>query len=297
MKIISMNIFKVITMMLTISCGGAIAQVKNDMPSKNVEKAMMYLAFDLATKDRYVFPIQFFKLKNVKKIVSDNPKDPDNEFSLEFNTKGQWISLETKGDNLRVKYMNDAPAGFTNNHGKMLDFYYSGDTAVVKIEHKIWQYRLVGQMFLDTESYPCEKGIGSIFHPSETSFNHKKIRKTDKHQQIISEPADLKESDYLPRLITTYSHTSWNLPLSIDEDDYAYKDRNDIGNVKRTKYFYDTEGNLVMDVSENGFTTNHVFKMKNGLPVTLTTRWKGRQMKGTAEEKPEITNFSYTFFR
>ncbi|MBB6270973.1 hypothetical protein HDF26_001400 [Pedobacter cryoconitis] len=292
-----MNIFKVITIMLIVGYGGAIAQVKKAMPSKNVEKAMMYLAFDLATKDRCIFPMQFFKLNNVKRIVSHNPEDPDNEFILEFNTKGQWISLETKGDNLRVKYINNAPVDFTNNQGKMLDFYYSGDTAVVKIEEKIWQYTLVGQMFLDTKSYPYEKGMVSIFQPSEISFNHKKIRKTGINQQIISEPADLKENDYLPRLITTYSHTSWDLPLSIAENDYAYKDRNDIGNVKRTKYFDDTQGNLVMDVSENGFTTNHVFKMKNGLPVTLTTRWKGRQMKGAAEAKPEITNFSYTFFR
>jgi hypothetical protein len=287
-----MSIFKVIALMLFISCG-AIAQVKNTKPARN---AAMYLAFDIATKDRYMFPIQFFRLNKVKKIVSGNTKDPDNSFVLEFNNKGQWISLGTKGDNLLVKYKNDMPVDFTNNHGKMLDLHYFGDTAIVKIETKIWQYILVGNMFLDTKSYTYEKSMSSLTRELGVSINNKTIRKIEGGQQVISEPTDLKESDYLPRVITTYSNTNWILPLSIDYDDDAYKGRVDIGNVERARYFYDKAGNLVMDISENGFTTHRVFKMKNGLPVSMTTRWIGRQMKGTLEAKPEITRFSYTYF-
>ncbi|MGY0036135.1 hypothetical protein [Pedobacter sp. NJ-S-72] len=107
-----MNIFKGIAFMLFINCG-VIAQVKN---TKSKGSAAMYLAFDIATKERFVFPIQFFKLNKVKKILASNVKDPDNDFVLEFNHKGQWTGLGTKGDNLSVKYKNDMPAGFTNNN-------------------------------------------------------------------------------------------------------------------------------------------------------------------------------------
>lgn len=257
----------------------------------------MYLAFDIATKERFVFPIQFFKLNKVKKILASNIKDPDNDFILEFNHKGQWIGLGTKGENLLVKYKNDMPADFTNNYGRMLDFYYSGDTAVVKIENRIWQYILVGNMFLDTKSYPYEKDMPSLIRESGTGINSKTIRKTGKDREVVSEPVDLKETDFLPRLIKTYSNTNWILPLSIDYDDHAYKGRTDMGNVERARYFYDKAGNLIVNISENGLTTNRVFKMKNGLPMSMTTRWIGRQMKGTPEAKPEITRFSYTYFQ
>ncbi|MGY0036134.1 hypothetical protein [Pedobacter sp. NJ-S-72] len=127
----------------------------------------------------------------------------------------------------------------------MLDFYYSGDTAVVKAETRTWQYALVGNMFLDKKSYPYET---IIYSSTQTEMNRN-------------------------------------------------KGKVDTGNVERAGSFYDKAGNLVMNITENGFTTNRVFKMKNGLPVSMTTRWIGREMKGIPEAKPEITRFSYTYFQ
>ncbi|MBB5621168.1 hypothetical protein HDE69_002221 [Pedobacter cryoconitis] len=280
--------------MLLINCG-VIAQEKKAKEIKNAAKAAMYLAFDQATRDRYVFPIQFFKLHKIKKVIASNTADPDNDFILEFDKNGRWIGLGNKGDNLRLKYKNNMPDEFTNRTGKMVDFKYSTDTLIVKIESRAWQYTLNGSMFLRIKCYIQDKADSS--GKLTISTNQVTIRKKAGTPEVISEPANLIEQDYLPREITTYSNTNWDLPLSIYSDDLAYKGRTDIGNVSRERYYKDKEGNFVEDRTESGYTTHHVFKMKDGKPLSLTTSYKGRQLKGTPEPKPEITTYKYTYFQ
>lgn len=285
-----MKKYIIIVLILLIS-NGIIAQENN---VKNPAKAAMYLAFEQSTKDRCVFPIQFFKLHNVKRIVSNNTADPDNDFILEFDKSGRWIGLSTKGDNVLLKYKNNMPHEFTNRAGKMADFKYLADTAIVKIGTSEWHYSLVGSLFLETKRYVQGKADAS--GKLGISTNQVAIRKTAHSAEVISEPVNLIAQDYLPRLVTTYSNTSWDLPLSIDRDDFVYKGRTDMGNVSRERYYKDEAGNFVMDITESGYTTHHVFKMKDGKPLSLKTSYKGRQPKGTPEAKPEITTYQYTYF-
>lgn len=277
--------------MLLIS-GGVNAQ---ESKVKNAAKAAMYLAFEQTTKDRYVFPIQFFKLHKVKKIVASNVADPDNDFILEFDKSGRWISLGTKGDNVLLKYKNNRPHEFTNRDGKMADFQYAADTAIVKIGTSAWHYSLFGSMFLETKRYVQGKTDSS--GESVISTNQVNIRKTVYNAEVISEPVNLIAQDYLPRVITTYSNTNWILPLSIDRDDLVYKGRTDIGNLSRERYYKDKVGNFIVDITESGYTTRRIFKMKDGKPLSLETSYKGRQLKGTPAAKPEITTYKYIYFQ
>lgn len=271
------------------------AQEKKVKEVKNAAKAAMYLAFDQATRDRYVFPFQFFKLHKVKKIMARNTADPDNDFILEFDKNGRWVSLGTKGDNLVLKYKNNMPDEFTNRTGKMVDFKYSADTLIIQIETRAWHYTLVGSMFLRTKWYIQDKTDSS--EKRTISMNQVTIRKTADSPEVISEPANLTEQDYLPREIITYSNTNWDLPLLINAHDLVYKGRTDMGNVSREKYDKDKLGNFVVDITESGYTTHHIFKMKDGKPLSLSTSYKGRRLKGSPEEKPEITTYRYTYFQ
>lgn len=280
--------------MLLINCG-VIAQEKKAKEIKNPAKAAMYLAFEQTTKDRYVFPIQFFKLHRVKKIVANNTADPDNDFILEFDKGGHWISLGTRGDNVLLKYKNNMPYEFTNRAGKMADFQFAADTAIVKIGTSEWHYSLVGSLFLETKRYVQGKADSS--GKPGLSINQVTISKTAYSTEVISEPVNLIAQDYLPRVTTTYSNANWDLPLSVDINDLVYKGRTDIGNVRRERYCKDKMGNFVVDITESGYTTQHVFKMKDGKPLSLTISYKGRQLKGTPEPKPEITTYKYTYFQ
>lgn len=286
-----MKKYAIIVLMLLIG-GGVIAQ---ESKVKNAAKAAMYLAFEQTTKDRYVFPIQFFKLHKVKRIVASNAADPDNDFILEFDKSGSWIALSTKGDNVFLKYKNNMPYEFTNRDGKMADFQYTADTAIVKIGTSTWHYTLVGSMFLETKRYLQRKEDSS--GESGISTNQVSIRKTAYNAEVVSEPVHLIAQDYLPRVITTYSNTNWILPLSIDRDDLVYKGRTDIGNVSRERYYKDKTGNFIADIAESGYTTRRIFKMKDGKPLSLATIYKGRQLKGAPEAKPEITTYKYTYFQ
>lgn len=277
--------------MLLIS-GGAIAQ---ESKLKNAAKAAMYLAFEQTTKDRYVFPIQFFKLHKVKKIVASNAADPDSDYILEFDKSGRWITLSTKGDNVLLKYKNNRPHEFTNKDGKMAYFQYTADTAIVKIGTSAWHYALVGSIFLETKRFVQHKADSS--GESGISTNQVSITKTVYSAEVVSEPINLIAQDYLPRVITTYSNTNWILPLSIDRDDLVYKGRTDIGNVSKERYYKDKAGDFIVDITESGYTTHHIFKMKDGKPLSLATSYMGRQLNGTPEAKPEITTYKYTYFQ
>ncbi|RAJ30204.1 hypothetical protein [Pedobacter cryoconitis] len=285
-----MKIYILIVSILLIRCG-VIAQEKR---VKDPAKAAMYLAFEQHTKDRYVFPIQFFKLHNVKRIVANNVADPDNDFILEFDKSGRWISLGTKGDNVLLSYKNNMPHEFTNRTGKMADFQYAEDTVIVKIGTSEWHYSLVGSLFLKTKYV---QGKADSSGKLGISTNQVIIRKVAHSAEVISEPVNLIAQDYLPRLITTYSNTKWELPLSIDSDDLVYKGRTDIGNVSRERYYKDKMGNFIFDNSESGYTTHHVFKMKDDKPLSLATSYKGRQLNGAPEAKPEITTYKYSYFQ
>lgn len=286
-----MKKYIIIVLILLIS-NGVIAQENN---IKNPAKAAMYLAFEQTTKDRYIFPIQFFKLHNIKRIAANNTDDPDNDFILEFDKSGRWISLSTKGDNVLLKYKNNMPHEFTNRFGKMAGFEYAADTAIVKIGTSEWHYSLVGSLFLETKRYVQGKADSS--GKPGISTNQVTIKKIPHSAGVVSEPVNLIAQDYLPRVITTYSNTNWDLPLSIDSDDLAYKGRTDIGSVSRERYYKDKLGNFIVDISESGYTTRRIFKMKDGKPLRLTTIYKGRQLKGNPEPKPEITTYKYTYFQ
>lgn len=286
-----MKKYIVIVLIFLMNCK-VIAQQKM---VKNQAKAAMYLAFDQATRDRYIFPIQFFKLHQVKKIVASNAADPENDFILEFDKSGRWISLGTRGDNVLLKYKNNMPYEFTNSVGKMADFQYSADTAIVKIGTSEWHYSLVGNLFLEIKRYV--QGKADSLGKLGISTNQVTISKTPHSTEVISEPVNLIAQDYLPRVITTYSNANWDLPLSIDINDLVYKGRTDIGNVRRERYCKDKMGNFVVDITESGYTTLYVFKMKDGKPLSLKTSYKGIQLKGTPGPKSEITSYKYTYFQ
>jgi len=106
-----------------------------------------------------------------------------------------------------------------------------------------------------------------------------------------------KQGDKLSQPVTIYSNTNWDLPLTIH-----YKEHPDDEemNVMTESFFNDEHGNLILDKTLYTRGDHLVFKMENGLPLTLSTfkqRLSGvdKSVK-ESDSKPDLLNFSYEYF-
>lgn len=106
-----------------------------------------------------------------------------------------------------------------------------------------------------------------------------------------------KHADKLSQPITIYSNTNWDLPLTIH---YKQHPDDDEMNVMTENFFNDGNGNLILDKTISVGRSHLVFKMENGLPVTLSTfkqRLSGvEKLVKESGEKSELLNFSYEYF-
>lgn len=137
------------------------------------------------------------------------------------------------------------------------------------------QFQYAGDTVISVHNQKIDRYVrkGRIFH------------KVNKHADKLSQP------------ITIYSNTNWDLPLTIH---YKEHPDDDEMNMMTENFFNDGKGNLILDKTIHTNRSHLVFKMENGLPVTLSTI--KQQLSGPEKSvkesgaKPELLNFSYEYF-
>lgn len=106
-----------------------------------------------------------------------------------------------------------------------------------------------------------------------------------------------KHADKLSQPITIYSNTNWDLPLTIH---YKQHPDDDEMNIMTENFFNDGKGNLILDKTIYSNRSHLVFKMENGLPVTLSTFkqliFGNEKSVKESDVKPDLLNFSYEYF-
>ncbi|MGY0036323.1 hypothetical protein [Pedobacter sp. NJ-S-72] len=113
---------------------------------------------------------------------------------------------------------------------------------------------------------------------------------------MLTRPAVNEESQ---PMLTYVSSTKGTLPLTIKYKIYYDSKFSELTEVQ----FIDAKGNLVLDKTIDGIRRRHIFKMKDGRPVSLTIKTQIMSEDGetVVDEmkniKKQVINFSYLYFK
>jgi hypothetical protein len=278
-------------------------------PTKEAARQAMFLAVNLNFKDHYL-PLQLFNLKGVKEMKLTNDSHHYMNIILDFNDKGQVIKMLNALGAVSIEYKDDAPRLFTESSVQFQEFSYSGDTVIVanKWDHKLDLYTREGDFYFKIKSYllyepvPLRKELvlsrNELIKQADGSaeLDLQANNPNEDVLDMITTPAINEES----RPILTYvSSTKGALPLIIRYKMY-YDSKFSVLTEER---FMDDKGNLVLDKTIDGIRRRHIFKMKDGRPVSLSIKTQilsddGKTVEGEMKNiKKQTINFSYQYFK
>ncbi|KIO75442.1 hypothetical protein TH53_20965 [Pedobacter lusitanus] len=277
-------------------------------PTRESAGQALFFAVNLNFKDYYL-PLQLFNLKDVKEIKLTSDVSNYRNVILDFNNKGQVIKMLDALKAVSVEYKDGAPHLFTDGNVQFQEFSYSGDTVIVanKWDHKLDLYTRAGNFYFKTKSY-------LLYEP----VRYRKELVLSQNDLILQADgsADLAVQAYNPnkdvldmltapavneesrQTITHVSSVTGTLPLTIKYRVY-YDSK---FTVLTEEQYMDAKGNLILDKTVDGIRRRHLFKMKDGRPLSLTIKTQilsddGKSVLSESKRfKPQVINFSYQYY-
>lgn len=230
-----------------------------------------------------VLPLQLFDLKNVKTITVQSEKQKEKTIRLTFNEQQQLIRSHESSDKeaTRIEYAkNGLPARIINENNTVTHLYYHNDTLIVASDALLYLYQLKGGVFFTTGYYNI----------STSDYNAMNLGGNGDFK--LSEKAggsSITATETTPngRSVTTYSNTSWQLPLTI-----SYNLDGVFGQKKVTQADAHT---LTIEAATDYKTMLAEFNMQNGRPAQLSILVK--RQGDEAYKNGGVQLFSYEYFK
>ncbi|RZL40602.1 MAG: hypothetical protein EOP00_26455 [Pedobacter sp.] len=229
-------------------------QVSKD-PSANLAGNMNKLIQDEVFEEK-ILPLHLFNFEKVKKVMLQPATDPTKKVSFVFNNHGQLVKFKERSDSTIISYKDGLPSSAVSRYNNM-NFYYRGDTVIIKKKNDIYIYKLVDKMFFEVKRFDIEQK-----NYNEMTLNDGseiKLSKGDKF--CVTKYIDAR--DIVVK--DCYSNTNWQLPLNILHSS-SVGNRN---NKAERRYFLNEEKNVMVEDANNYKSTKVEYVLADGKPANL----------------------------
>ncbi|RZL49373.1 MAG: hypothetical protein EOP00_07155 [Pedobacter sp.] len=232
--------------------------------------------------DETILPIQFFNIHNVKQITIQSVKEQNKRIVLKLNEKGQLIQLNERTDSTTISYQDNLPIKAIDRYKNPINFYYQGDSLIIKKNDYLKIYRLVDKMFIEVKTY----NISKESYEKMTLENGSEIKLSKDPNLCVTEFID--ERDYASKIC--YSNTNWQLPLTVSnsnsQGNNSYK--------SNFTYKINEEQNLVLEDVNEYKSTRRAYMITDKKPASIkSTIKRGNEQYG----EPYILNITYEYFK
>lgn len=230
-----------------------------------------------------VLPLQLFDLKNVKSITLQSEKRKEKTIRLTFNEQQQLISSHESSDKeaTRIEYAKDGlPLHLINEDNTVTNFYYHNDTLIVANDAMLHLYQLKGGVFFPIGYY----NISTSDYNAMSLAGKGDFRLLEKAGESGVTGIEITSNS---RSSTTYSNTTWQLPLNITE--------NQDGERSVTQLSSPDAHTLTIEAVSDYKSMLSEFKMKDGRPLQLSISIKRRGDEAYKNEGVQL--FSYEYFK
>lgn len=225
-----------------------------------------------------VIPFQFLDVNKLSRITVQSEADQEKQIILKLNNKGQLTqTIEGKRDSTSITYQNNLPL-VVKKRDQVINFYYHGDTVIIKDRNYLKVNKLVGKIFFEVQKYRIEKdnyadmtldkGYETKLINNNTNTCIKEVAKDGHSSQVC------------------YSNTNWELPLTVETNS---NDR-----IETKTYIKNAENSLVIE-NLNGYkSTRYDYVLSEGKMTTLKSSFKRNE--GPYSD-PYLLSISYEYFK
>lgn len=230
-----------------------------------------------------VLPLQLFDLKNVKTMTLQSEKRKEKTIRLTFNKQQQLISSHESSDKeaTRIEYAKDGlPLRIINENNTVTHLYYNNDTLIVASDALLYLYQLKGRVFFTIGFYnisPSDYNAMNLAGKGDFKLSEKAGGSGATGTEVTSNG----------RSSTTYSNTTWQLPLTI-----SY---NLGGTIGQKQVSQPDDHTLNIEAVTDYKSMRAEFKLQNGRPVQLSVFIK--RQGDEAYKDGNVQLFSYEYFK